>query len=43
MNEKIFLSKYHVSKLNQKQINYLKSPINPKEIEEVIKHLQINK
>jgi hypothetical protein len=32
---------YHVSKLNQDQINHLNSPITPKEIEAVIKSLPI--
>ena len=32
-----FLDRYHVLKLNQSQVNYLNSPIRPKEIETVIK------
>jgi hypothetical protein len=31
-----FLDRYQVSKLNQDQVNNLKSPISPKEIEAVI-------
>jgi hypothetical protein len=31
-----FLDRYQVPKLNQDQINALKSPISPKEIEKVI-------
>jgi hypothetical protein len=34
-----FLDKYQMPKLNQEQINHLNSPINPKEIEVVIKSL----
>ena len=34
-----FLNRYQLSKLNQDQINYLNSPITPKEIEAVIKSL----
>ena len=32
-----FLARYHISNLNQEQINYLNRPIFCKEIEEVIK------
>ena len=39
----IFLNRYPVPKLNQEQINYLNSPIFPKEIEAVIKHLPTKK
>lgn len=34
-----FLDIYHVPKLNQEKVNYLNSPISPKEIEIVIKNL----
>jgi hypothetical protein len=34
-----FLDRYQLLKLNQDQVNYLNSPINPKEIEVVIKTL----
>jgi hypothetical protein len=34
-----FLDRYQITKLNQDQINYLNSPIPPKEIEAVIKSL----
>ena len=34
-----FLDRYQVSTLNQDQINYLNSPITPKEIEAVINSL----
>jgi hypothetical protein len=34
-----FLERYQVQKLNQDQINDLKSPISPKEIEAVINSL----
>ena len=34
-----FLDRYQVQKLNQDQINDLKSPISPKEIEAVINSL----
>jgi hypothetical protein len=34
-----FLDRYHLPKLNQDQVNYLKSPITPKEIEAIIKSL----
>jgi hypothetical protein len=34
-----FLDRYHVPKLNQEQVNYLKGPISPKKTEEVIKNL----
>jgi hypothetical protein len=33
------LDRYHIPKLNQDQINYLNSPISPKEIEVLIKSL----
>jgi hypothetical protein len=33
-----FLYRYHVPKFNQDKVNYLNSPINPKEIEAVIKN-----
>jgi hypothetical protein len=36
-----FLDIYQVTKLNQDQINYLNSPISPKEIEAVINSLPI--
>ena len=38
-----FLDRYQVPKLNQDQINDLKSPISPKEIETVINSLLIKK
>jgi hypothetical protein len=38
-----FLDKYQISKLNQDQINNLKSPISPKEKEAVINSLPNNK
>ena len=38
-----FLDRYQVSKLNQDQINYLNSPIPPKEIETVINSLPTQK
>ena len=31
-----FLDRYHLPKLNQDQVNYISSPINPKEVEIVI-------
>jgi hypothetical protein len=34
-----FLDRYQMPKLNQDQVNYLNSPITPKEIEAVIKNL----
>jgi len=34
-----FLDRYQVPKLNKDQINHINSPINPKEIEAVIKSL----
>ena len=37
-----FLDRYHIPKLNQKQVNYLNRPIFHKEIE-VIKNLPTNK
>jgi hypothetical protein len=36
------LERYHVTKLNKKQVNYLNSTISPKEIE-VITNLQTKK
>ncbi|XP_076422449.1 membrane-associated guanylate kinase, WW and PDZ domain-containing protein 2 isoform X12 [Peromyscus maniculatus bairdii] len=39
----IFLDRYHIPKFNQDQINYLNSPITPKEIETVIKGLPTKK
>jgi hypothetical protein len=38
-----FLEKYQILKLNQGEINYLNSPITPKEIEAVIKCLPTKK
>jgi hypothetical protein len=38
-----FLDIYHVLKLNQDHVNYLNSPISPKEIEDVIKNLPTKK
>ena len=38
-----FLDRYQVTKLNQDQINYLNSPITPKEIEAVINNVPTNK
>jgi hypothetical protein len=38
-----FLDRYQVPKLNQDQINYLNSPISPKEIEAVINSLKTKK
>jgi hypothetical protein len=38
-----FLNRYQVPKLNQDQINHLKSPITPKEIEAIIKSLPTKK
>jgi hypothetical protein len=38
-----FLDRYQVPMLNQDQINNLKSPISPKEIEAVINSLTTNK
>jgi hypothetical protein len=38
-----FLDRYQVQKLNQDQINYLNSPISPREIEAVIKSLPTKK
>jgi hypothetical protein len=38
-----FLHRYQVSKLNQNQINYLNSPISPKEIEAAINSLPTKK
>jgi hypothetical protein len=32
-----FLDRYHISKLNKDQVNYLNTPITHKEIEIVIK------
>jgi hypothetical protein len=39
----IVLDRYPVPKLNQDQVNYLNSPITPKEIEAVIKNLPTKK
>ena len=36
------LDKYHISKLNEGQINNLNRPITPKEIEAVIKNLSLS-
>jgi hypothetical protein len=38
-----FLDRYQVPKLNQDQVNDLKSPISPKEIEAVINSLPAKK
>jgi hypothetical protein len=38
-----FLDKFQVPKLNQDQINYLNSPISPKEIDTVINTLPTKK
>ena len=38
-----FLNRYQVPKLNQDQINDLKTPISPKEIEAVINSLPTKK
>jgi hypothetical protein len=38
-----FLDRYQVPKLNQDQVNYLNSPISPKEIEAVINSLPAKK
>jgi hypothetical protein len=38
-----FLDRYQIPKLNHNQINHLKSPITPKEIEAVIKSLPSKK
>ena len=38
-----FLDRCHIPKLSQNQVNYLNSPITPKEIEAVIKSLPTNK
>jgi hypothetical protein len=38
-----FLDRYHIPMLNQVQINYVNSPITPKEIEAVIKSLPTKK
>jgi hypothetical protein len=38
-----FLDRYQVPKLNQDQVNYLKSPISPKELEAVNKRLPTKK
>ena len=37
--EDTFLDRYHIPKLNPDQINYLKRPITPKELEAVFKNL----
>jgi hypothetical protein len=34
-----FLNRYHLLNLNQDQVNYLNSPITPKEIEAILKSL----
>jgi hypothetical protein len=34
-----FLGKYHFPNLNQEQVNYLYSPISPKEMDKIIKNL----
>jgi hypothetical protein len=34
------LDRYHIPKLNQDLVNYLNSPLTPKEIEIVTKNLQ---
>ena len=38
-----FLDTYHIPKLNQNQVNYLNSPITPKEMGEVIKNFPMKK
>jgi hypothetical protein len=38
-----FLDRYHVTKLNQDQVNNLNSPISPKEIEAIINSLPTKK
>jgi hypothetical protein len=38
-----FLDRYHVPKLSQDNVNYLNSPITPKETEIAIKNLPIKK
>ena len=38
-----FLERYHLPKLNKDQVNYLNSPITPKEIKTVIKISQQQK
>ena len=38
-----FLDRYQIVNLNQEQINYVMSPISPKEIESVIKSLPTKK
>ena len=39
----LFLDKYHISKLNQDQVNNLNRPISSEEIEAVIKNLPTKK
>jgi hypothetical protein len=36
-----FLNRCHLPKLNKDQVNYLNSPISPKEIEAVFKSLPV--
>jgi hypothetical protein len=38
-----FLDRYQIPKLNREQVNYLNSPITPKEIEAVIQSLPTKK
>jgi hypothetical protein len=38
-----FIDRHHLPKINQNQINYLNSPITPKEMEAVIKISQSKK
>ena len=38
-----FLDRYQAPKLNQDQVNYLNSPISPKEIEAVVNRLPTKK
>jgi hypothetical protein len=38
-----FLDRYQMPKLNQDQINYLNSPISPKELETIINNLPTKK
>jgi hypothetical protein len=38
-----FLDRYHITKFNQGQINYLNTPMTPKEIEAIIKSLETKK
>jgi hypothetical protein len=39
----IFIDRYHLPKLNPYQVNYLNSPITPKEVQAVIKSLSTKK